>query len=88
MIYNLIIFIAKKFRISPFFFFSHILLLLAVTILYAIFNPSGWIVFYDPTFLKIWFGICVIVIFIQWILQGKNRKEWMKKIRNNEDDVF
>ena len=86
MIYNLIIFIARKFRISP--FFSHILLLLVVTILYAIFNPGGWVVFLDPTFLKIWFGICAIVIFMQWLLQGRNRKDWMKKIRNNEDDIF
>ena len=83
---RLLIFIARKFGISP--LLAHILLMLLITLLYGFTNPSGWRDFSEPFFLFFWFGICSFVVLVTWITKGEYRKHWSNAAfwRENPDE--
>ena len=78
----LIIFIARRLKISP--FFASLLLIVILTTLFVSTNPEGWQPFQQPDFLFKWLGICVLAIGWVWYIAGfwkggEYRKNWLKK---------
>ena len=76
LINRIIVFIATKLKVSP--GVAHILLMCLVTLAFGLANPDGFQVFKEAFFLKIWIGICVLVVMITWLTKGEYRNIWWK----------
>ena len=86
MVNSLLIFIARKLKISP--LLAHILLMTLLTVCVGFANPSGWTTFADISFTLYWVVVCTIVVLITWITKGEYRKQWKEKDYWQENSDF
>ena len=71
---KLIINLAINLKIAP--GIAHIIILFIVSLGYLFVSPDGLKDFKDPFFIKMWFGICSLIVFVTWLTKGKYRKMW------------
>ena len=76
LVNRLLIFMAKKLKVSP--LVAHVFVAGCVSVAYGFASPSGFRDFQDPFFQKLWFGLWVIVIGLTCVTKGEFRSAWSK----------
>lgn len=76
LVNRLLVWMARKLNIAP--ILAHVILLILVTLLFLLVDPSGWNALAEPAGFSIWFGIGAIVILVTWLSKGKLRSDWLR----------
>jgi hypothetical protein len=71
-----LIFLAIKLRISP--LMAHVLLMVAITALFAGLAPDAAVLLRRLDYLAIWFLTCAFGVFVTWFSKGEHRGAWAR----------
>jgi hypothetical protein len=71
-----LIFLAIKLRISP--LMAHVLLMVAITALFAGMAPDAAALLRRLDYLAIWFVTCAFGVFVTWVSKGEHRGAWAR----------
>ncbi|MFN3891195.1 MAG: hypothetical protein ACK4MV_12415 [Beijerinckiaceae bacterium] len=71
-----LIFLAIKLRVSP--LMAHILLMVAVTALFAGLAPDAAILLRRLDYLAIWIVTCAFGVLVTWLSKGEYREAWRR----------
>ena len=71
-----LIFLAIKLKVSP--LLAHILLMVAITALFAGLAPDAAVMLRRLDYLAIWIATCAFGIFITWFSKGEYKDAWRR----------
>ncbi len=71
-----LIFLAIKLKVSP--LLAHILLMVAVTALFAGLAPDAAVLLRRLDYLAIWIATCAFGIFVTWFSKGEYKDAWRR----------
>lgn len=71
-----LIFLAIKLKVSP--LVAHILLMVAITALFAGLAPDAAVMLRRLDYLAIWIGTCAFGIFVTWFSKGEYKDAWRR----------
>lgn len=71
-----LIFLAVKLKVSP--LMAHILLMVAVTALFAGLAPDAAALLRHPEYLAIWVVTCAFGVVVTWLGKGEHKDAWRR----------
>ena len=71
-----LIFLAIKLKVSP--LLAHILLMVAITALFAGLAPDAAVMLRRLDYLAIWIATCAFGIFVPWLSKGEYKDAWRR----------
>lgn len=71
-----LIFLAIKLKVSP--LLAHILLMVAITALFAGLAPDAAVMLRRLDYLAIWIATCAFGVFVTWLSKGEYRDAWRR----------
>ncbi len=71
-----LIFLAIKLKVSP--LLAHILLMVAITALFAGLAPDAAVMLRRLDYLAIWIATCAFGIFVTWFSKGEHKDAWRR----------
>ncbi|MDP2355051.1 MAG: hypothetical protein Q8M31_03185 [Beijerinckiaceae bacterium] len=71
-----LIFLAIKLKVSP--LLAHILLMVAITALFAGMAPDAAVMLRRLDYLAIWIATCAFGIFVTWFSKGEYKDAWRR----------
>ncbi len=71
-----LIFLAIKLKVSP--LLAHILLMVAITALFAGLAPDAAVMLRRLDYLAIWIATCAFGIFVTWFSKGEYKDAWRR----------
>lgn len=73
---RLLIYLAIKLRISP--LMAHVMLMVAITALFAGLAPDAAVLLRRLDYLAIWVLTCAFGVFVTWLAKGEHRRAWTR----------
>ncbi len=71
-----LIFLAIKLRVSP--LMAHIILMIAITALFAGLAPDAAVLLRRLDYLAIWFVTCAFGVLVTWLSKGEYKDAWRR----------
>ncbi len=71
-----LIFLAIKLKVSP--LLAHILLMVAITALFAGLAPDAAVMLRRLDYLAIWIATCAFGVFVTWFSKGEYKDAWRR----------
>lgn len=71
-----LIFLAIKLRVSP--LLAHIILMVAITALFAGLAPDAAVMLRRLDYLAIWIVTCAFGVFVTWLSKGEYKDAWRR----------